>query len=165
MSDTASAFDELVASSSTAMVVVTASDGTERSGCLVGFHSQASIDPRRYAVWISTANHTHGVARRSPVLAVHFLRGRHHGLARLFGGSTGDRTDKFGRCAWTAGPEGVPLLEDCGDRIVGRVVQVSDVGGDHELFVLEPVVATAVTVDEAPLRLSDVSDIEPGHGS
>src|SRR5262249_26595638 len=27
------------------MIVVTAADGDERSGCLVGFHSQASIDP------------------------------------------------------------------------------------------------------------------------
>ena len=30
------------------------------------------------------------------------------GLAELFGGETGD--DKFARCEWSAGPEGLPIL-------------------------------------------------------
>ena len=40
---------------------------------MVGFHSQCSVDPGRFAVWLSKANHTYGVALRAEVFAVHFL--------------------------------------------------------------------------------------------
>ena len=50
-----------------------------RAGCLVGFHSQSSIDPRQYAVWLSKANHTYPVALRSELFAVHFLTARQMG--------------------------------------------------------------------------------------
>ena len=55
-------FDEVVASANGAMVVVTAAVGEDRAGCLVGFHNQTSIEPRRYTVWLSKANHTYRVA-------------------------------------------------------------------------------------------------------
>jgi flavin reductase (DIM6/NTAB) family NADH-FMN oxidoreductase RutF len=54
------------------MVIVTAAANGERSGCLVGFHSQCSIEPLRWAVWISRVNHTWPVARAARVLGVHF---------------------------------------------------------------------------------------------
>ena len=56
-----------------ALVVITAADGAERAGCLVGFHSQCSIGPDRYAVWLSKANHTYRVGMLAEVFAVHFL--------------------------------------------------------------------------------------------
>ena len=71
------------------MTVVTAFDGREHSGCLVGFHTQCSIEPRRWLVCISKANHTCGVAERAEWLAVHLLRDDQHALAQFFGG--GDR--------------------------------------------------------------------------
>ena len=40
-------------------------------------------------------------------------------LAELFGGETGDEVDKFARCAWHEGPEGVPMLDGCANRFVG----------------------------------------------
>ena len=44
------------------MAIVTAFDGRERSGCLVGFHTQCSIAPSRWIVCISKKNHTYGIA-------------------------------------------------------------------------------------------------------
>ena len=55
------------------MYVVTAAAGEQRSGCLVGFGSQVSIDPPRWLVCISVVNHTHPVAEAADVLAVHLL--------------------------------------------------------------------------------------------
>ncbi|WP_255355718.1 flavin reductase, partial [Frankia sp. CpI1-P] len=51
------AFHEAVSAISYPMVIVTAAvpDG-ERSGCLVGFHTQCSIEPARYLLCISQAN-------------------------------------------------------------------------------------------------------------
>ena len=65
---TADPFDSLMASLDPPMVVVTAAAGGERAGCLVGFHSQSSIEPARCCVWLSKANHTYRVA----LLAAHW---------------------------------------------------------------------------------------------
>ena len=68
---TVEAFNTIMGDRDLPMIVVTTSDGRERSGCLAGFHAQASIDPCRYMVWISKKNHTYKVARGADVLAVH----------------------------------------------------------------------------------------------
>ncbi|HEX4819096.1 MAG TPA: flavin reductase family protein [Acidimicrobiales bacterium] len=129
--------DELTSELDQPMLIVTTVAGDELSGCLVGFHSQCSIDPPRWAVWISKANHTYGVAQRASVLALHFPSTDDREIAGLFGEETGDAVDKFTRCAWTAGPDGVPLLDRVANRIVGRVRDHVDDGGDHQLFVVD----------------------------
>ena len=145
----------------TAMVIVTAASGDRRAGCLVGFHGQCSISPPRYAVWISTANHTHPVAASAEVLAVHFLTADDHDLAELFGGETGDDVDKFGLVEWHAGPGGVPLLDACPHRLIGRRVAWHEGIGDHTCAVCEPL---DVRIGEfVPLGLTDVEDVDAGH--
>lgn len=162
--DPAALFGALMSDADPAMVVVTAVEGDERAGCLVGFHSQCSIDPVRYAVWLSKANHTYRVALLAEHVAVHFLDAGDDDVAALFGGTSGDDVDKFARSAWTPGPGSVPLLDRCPNRVVGRRHTLVDEGGDHVCLVL--------TVDDVtrggpftPLRLSDVTDLEPGHGN
>ncbi len=153
---------EFVAGLDYPMYIVTAVDpGTgERSGCLIGFATQCSIDPYRYLVCISRANHTHRVAAGSPMLAVHVLGPAQHDLAALFGEQTGDEVDKFARCAWTAGPDGTPLLDACPRRLVGRVLDRFELG-DHTGFLLEPVQEAG---EDAPaLMFSAVHDLEAGH--
>ena len=53
--------------------VVTAASGEERDGCLVGFATQASIDPPRLLVCLSKENRTTRIAQDAEVLAVHAL--------------------------------------------------------------------------------------------
>lgn len=146
------------------MTVVTTAAGDERAGCLLGFSCQCSIDPPRYAVWISEANHTHRVATRATHVAVHFLRSGDLPVAELFGGETGDEVDKFAEIPWHEGAGGVPLLDDVPDRLVGLVIDRVP-SGDHTCFVLEPV-GVDVGPDEGwePLPLSVAAKrIDPGH--
>jgi flavin reductase (DIM6/NTAB) family NADH-FMN oxidoreductase RutF len=159
---TGDAFDALVAAMDGAMVVVTAAAGEERDGCLVGFHSQASIDPPRFAVWLSIANRTWRLSERADVLAVHLLGEDQRALAERFGGQTGDEVDKLARTAYEAGPGGVPLLAECPNRFVGRIVERLHDRGDHVCVVLAPIDAAADDPPR-PLRSSQVTDIEPGH--
>jgi flavin reductase (DIM6/NTAB) family NADH-FMN oxidoreductase RutF len=144
------------------MFVVTVADPRtgERSGCLVGFATQCSIEPFRFLVCLSRANHTHGVAGRSRVVAVHALAAGQHELAALFGEQTGDEVDKFTRCAWRPGPDGVPLLGDFPRRLVGTVLDRFDLG-DHTGVLLARLDASG---DAAPsLMFSAVHDLDPGH--
>ena len=156
------AFDALMQAANTAMVVVTVSVDGERSGCLVGFHTQCSINPRRYALWFSKANHTYELALRAETYGVHFLGADDRPLARLFGTTTGDEIDKFDRVEWTEGAGGVPLLDACPTRMVLRRHAVFDAGEDHLCVVGTPV-AAAGDDSFTPLRLRDVDDLEPGH--
>ncbi|MEW2635232.1 flavin reductase family protein [Streptomyces sp. NPDC048389] len=143
--------------------VVTAAAGGERAGCLVGFASQCSLTPVRFAVWLSKANHTYRVACRAPFLGVHLLDREQHGLARLFGGETGDRVDKFTRARWEPWGEDVPLLGDACAWFVGRVEERAD-WGDHVGFALAPVDGGARSVPRGSvLTLRDVIDLDPGH--
>jgi flavin reductase (DIM6/NTAB) family NADH-FMN oxidoreductase RutF len=158
------AFDGFVAALAGALVVVTVACDDERAGCLVGFHCQCSIDPPRYAVWLSKANHTYRVALHAELLAVHLLTADDHDVAARFGGETGDAVDKFAGCAWTPGPGGVPLLDRLPRRVVGRKHTVLDDGSDHVCVVLTPLSA-AGAAPFAPLRLSMVTDVEPGHAA
>jgi flavin reductase (DIM6/NTAB) family NADH-FMN oxidoreductase RutF len=153
-------FSEFVDGLDTPLYVVTTTDGTELSGCLVGFATQTSIDPPRMLVCLSEQNHTLRVALGAELLAVHRLDKDEHGLAELFGGETGDRTDKFARCAWEPGPGGLPLLEYT-THVVGRVLEHRSLG-DHVGFLLEPVALGGGDPDQ-PLTLEDVEDVEPGH--
>lgn len=146
------------------LIVVTAAEGGERAGCLVGFHSQSSIEPLRYCVWLSKANHTYRVAQRSGYLAIHFLTTSDLALAERFGTLTGDTSDKFAGLGARPGPGGIPLLPDCPHRLVARRKTLLDEGGDHVCVITEPVTVQASGPFQ-PLRLSQAAHLEPGHGS
>jgi flavin reductase (DIM6/NTAB) family NADH-FMN oxidoreductase RutF len=132
------AFERMVGDLEYPMFIVTACAAGEPLGCLVGFTTQASIDPPRFAVCLSHANRTFRRGRDSPLLGVHAVPADAAGLAELFGGETGDDVDKFARCAWHAGPDGVPILDRCENWFVGRVLARLD-AGDHDVFLLEPI--------------------------
>ncbi|MFD8374791.1 flavin reductase family protein [Streptomyces sp. NPDC059688] len=143
------------------MCVVTAAADGERAGCLVGFASQCSIDPPRFAVWLSKVNHTYHVARAAHHLAVHLLTRDQRDLAELLGGQTGDEIDKFARLDWWEGPGGAPVLADAAAWFVGTILHRTD-GGDHVGFVLDPV-RWGGDRDGPLLKLSHVSGIDAGH--
>jgi flavin reductase (DIM6/NTAB) family NADH-FMN oxidoreductase RutF len=154
-------FDAFVAGLDYPMFVVTTAHDGERAGCLVGFTTQASLDPPRMLVCLSVANHTYRVARDAELLAVHVLDRSEHDLAELFGGRTGDQVDKFEHCRWRAGPSGVPLLEDCPRRLVGRVLARQEYG-DHVGHLLEPLSVEGAARTSA-LGFEQVADIDAGH--
>jgi flavin reductase (DIM6/NTAB) family NADH-FMN oxidoreductase RutF len=121
MGDTAATFNSLVGDLEYPMFIVTARAEEEPLGCLVGFATQTSIDPPRFAVCLS----------------------------------------QFERCAWHDGPAGVPLLDECPNRFVGRVLWRAE-AGDHDLFLLEPVAAEAEPGEEE-FSFHRARRIDPGH--
>jgi flavin reductase (DIM6/NTAB) family NADH-FMN oxidoreductase RutF len=153
-------FNELVGYLDYPMLIVTAARGDERAGCLVGFHTQCSIDPARFLVCISHQNHTFALAARSELLAVHFLDETHRALAKLFGEQTGDTADKFSKCRWRD-HRGLPILDDVKAWLIGHVLQRVDLG-DHIAHVIEPV-ETFVAPDLRQLAFQRVKGLQPGH--
>ena len=158
------AFTDIMSSLDVPLIVVTASDGNERAGCLVGFHTQSSIEPERFCVWLSKANHTYRIALRATHLGIHFLTTDDLPMAAHFGTLTGDNCDKFADVEAQTGLGHVPVLVSCANRLIVKRTVLVDEGGDHVCMAAE--VASAVSPGPfAPLRLSDASHLEAGHDS
>lgn len=162
MTDTSPGFEAIMSSLDYPMYVVTATDGRDRAGCLVGFAAQCSMSPSRFMVWLSKNNHTFQVAAGATHLGVHRLDERCRDLAELFGSHTGFEVDKFARCAWRPGPRGVPLLTDCPAWFVGEILSRHDTG-DHVGVLLQPVAATGETGFGPQVGFRDVRDLKPGN--
>ncbi|MDQ3741974.1 MAG: flavin reductase family protein [Actinomycetota bacterium] len=158
---TASEVHALVSDLDYPMFIVTATNGRERAGCLVGFATQCSIDPPRFLVCLSDKNRTYRVVRDAEVVVVHLVPAEAGRLARLFGSETGDEVDKFVRCAWSEGPEGTPVLEECGNWFAGRILERMPVG-DHTALLLEPFDAST-DGDVDAFTFHRAKRIEPGH--
>jgi flavin reductase (DIM6/NTAB) family NADH-FMN oxidoreductase RutF len=159
--DAVDAFHSMVGDLEYPMFIVTARAGDEPLGCLVGFATQMSIDPPRFAVCLSHRNRTFRRGHDAALLGVHAVPAEATALAELFGGETADEVDKFARCAWHEGPDGVPLLDACPNWFVGRVVWRRD-AGDHDAFLLEPVAAHA-DADVAEFTFHRAKRIDAGH--
>jgi flavin reductase (DIM6/NTAB) family NADH-FMN oxidoreductase RutF len=157
----AQAFESIVGRIDYPMYVVTAVSGSERAGCLVGFATQCSIDPARFLVCISDKNLTYRVLDGAGAMAVHLVPEGAARIAELFGGETGDDADKFARCEWRAGPEGLPLLADCPSWFAGRIVERVRVG-DHVGHVIEPIAGEDPS-DGGWFPFSRAKEIHPGH--
>ena len=156
------AFDALVGALDYPMFIATTAAGGERSGCLVGFATQCGIDPARFLVCVSDKNRTYRVLERgAAAIVMHVVPQDAGHLVELFGGETGDDADKFDRCRWSEGPEGLPVLDDCRSWFAGRIVERVRLG-DHVGFVLEPFAGEA-GYDGPAFPFSRAQRVEPGH--
>jgi flavin reductase (DIM6/NTAB) family NADH-FMN oxidoreductase RutF len=144
------------------MFVVTTRAGDERSGCLVGFATQVSVEPARFLIGLSKNNHTYRVATDADRLVVHLLDRSRRNLAELFGATTGDQVDKFACCDWHDGPGAVPVLDGAAAWFSGPVIGTYPVG-DHVGFLVEMDAADVRDPDATLLTFSAVKDVAPGH--
>jgi flavin reductase (DIM6/NTAB) family NADH-FMN oxidoreductase RutF len=151
------AFEGLVGDLEYPMFIITAPGPF---GCLVGFTTQASIDPPRFIACLSHKNRTFREGKDARALGVHAVPADAGDLAELFGGETQDTTNKFERTDWHEGPESVPILDRCENWFVGRVLGRFD-AGDHDAFLLEPIAGAAGDEDEFTFHRA--KRIDPGH--
>lgn len=154
-------FEELVGELDYPMFIVTTRCGEQLGGCLIGFATQCSIDPPRFLVCLSDKNRTTRLAQQAEAVVVHFVPASATELAELFGGQTGDDTDKFAHCGWHEGPHGLPILDDC-DNWFAATIQARHPLGDHIALLLAPIEAhTGTPFNEFTFHRA--RRIEPGH--
>lgn len=157
-------FQTLMGSVNSALVVVTTSVENTQAGCLVGYHSQASIAPQHYCIWLSKANHTYRVGLRATHFAVHFLTADDLALAQQFGTHSGQHVNKFADLDVATDAQAMPLLADCPNHMVLERISLLDNGGDH-VCVTGKVVSAHSNEKFTPLRVADIGKLAPAHGS
>jgi flavin reductase (DIM6/NTAB) family NADH-FMN oxidoreductase RutF len=160
--DPGETFLKLAGSLDYPLFILTAGDARRREGCVIGFATQCSFHPARFLACLSRENRTYRLALDVDALAVHLVPCAQIGLAKLFGGETGDEVDKFTRCAWHSGPRGLPILDGCPSWFAGEICARHDLG-DHVGFLLDPFEVRYEPGTEL-LYFQEVKDvIEPGH--
>jgi len=155
------AFQAILADAQSPYYVVTTAVEGEQAGCLIGYASQCSIEPPRFAAWLSKVNLTYRVARTAETLVIHLLREGDDDLAELFGGETGDEVDKFSSVEWKPGPDGCPVVVRL-DWFAGSIVDRVDTG-DHVAFVLAPFGGEVRSDSSEQLPDSALDGVEAGH--
>jgi flavin reductase (DIM6/NTAB) family NADH-FMN oxidoreductase RutF len=142
------------------IVTVGTADG-EISGCLAGFVTQCSILPPRFLVCLSKLNHSFFVGERATGMAIHLLGEDQTELAQLFAEFTGDTFDKFEHCPWHRESSGAPVLDECSAWLDGVPLHHFS-AGDHEAFVMSPIVGGAGTHHGA-MTMRNSPSFHPAH--
>lgn len=161
---TSTDFSKLMGSLNSPLIVVTTAADEVLAGCLVGYHSQSSITPQHYGLWLSKANHTYRVGLLASHFGAHFLTQEDVSLAKHFGTQSGQTVDKFAHIGVETDEHGVPLLTDCPNRAVLERIAVLDDGGDH-VCITTRVTSAQSNGKFSPLRIVDIGQLDPAHGS
>lgn len=109
----------------------------KNNALVVGFASNASIDPPMVMVGIMPKNHLHGIIKETGAFALNFPAEGFDKEYAYLGSKSGKDVDKFAalNLTWENGEKlDVPLLSACPVSVECRVTG-SFVAGDHEFFI------------------------------
>jgi 4-hydroxyphenylacetate 3-hydroxylase, reductase component len=115
----------------TGVTVMTAQVGDQKVGVTANSFSSLSLDPPLILWSIARTSRSFAVFSEARHFAVNILSAKQIEVSQLFATSG---ADKFSGVAWTAGPDGAPLI----DGVVARIecsTEVQHDGGDHVLIV------------------------------
>lgn len=132
---------------------VTSRSGDEVNAMVANWISQVSFDPRRVALGLQKTSYTHSVIEKGGVFTINIFRADDQEAMMPFTKGRSKNPDKMKDADFSAAPEtGCPVLKGAAAYIEFKVIQIVDIGGDHDIVVGEPVGAEV-------LKESEVEDI------
>lgn len=101
---------------------------------------QASFTPRLVVVGLAKSAYTHDLVSSGKVFAINIFNEEDKDAIMPFTGGRAKRPEKMANATYTPGPEtGAPILEGVSAYLECRMVDLVDIGGDHDLLVGEVV--------------------------
>jgi flavin reductase (DIM6/NTAB) family NADH-FMN oxidoreductase RutF len=114
--------------------------------------SQVSFTPRLVAIGLAKKSYTYEMINHSGVFAVNIFNKEDQDSLTAFTKARAKNPDKMKNASFTPGPEtGVPILDGAAAYLECKVVQMVNVGGDHDILVGEVINAGILkpgTVDD-----------------
>lgn len=102
--------------------------------------TQASFEPRLIAMGLQKTCYTHGLIEKGGSFAVNIFKAEDSDALMPFTKGRSKAPDKMEEAQFTRAPEtGCPVLEGAAAYVECRVVDLIDVGGDHDILVGEVV--------------------------
>jgi flavin reductase (DIM6/NTAB) family NADH-FMN oxidoreductase RutF len=100
--------------------------------------TQASFSPRLVAVGLAKSAYTHNLISQSGVFAVNIFNKEDEEYIKQFTKGRAKDPDKMVEVQYESGPEtGCPILEGAAAYLECKVIDLIDIGGDHDLLVGE----------------------------
>lgn len=134
---------------------ITSRNGDEVNAMVANWVMQASFTPRLMVVGLQKKAYTHQVISAGGVFAINIFRKEDQEAMMPFTKGRAKKPEKMAEAIYTPAPEtGCPVLQGAAAYVECRVVQVIDVGGDHDLLVGEIVGGNVLKEGEVTDTLS-----------
>lgn len=115
---------------------ITSRDGDTVNAMVANWVMQTAFTPQMVAVGLSKTAYTHEVVSAGGVFAVNIFNEADQEAIKPFTKSRAKNPDKMANAEYTAAPEtGCPILAGAAAYVECEVVQLLDVGGDHDILV------------------------------
>lgn len=119
---------------------VTSRSGDEVNAMVANWIMQVSFTPRLVAMGLAKKAYSHSLIESSGVFAVNVFMKEDQEAMTPFSKARSKRPDKMDSAQYRPGPAtGCPVLEGAAAYLECRVVNLIDVGGDHDLLIGEVV--------------------------
>jgi flavin reductase (DIM6/NTAB) family NADH-FMN oxidoreductase RutF len=111
--------------------------------------SQVSFEPRLIAMGLQKTSYSHGLISAGKVFAINLFQASNADAIKPFTKGRSKNPEKMADAAYTEGPEtGCPVLMGAAAYLECKVVDIIDVGGDHDLLVGEVVGAGIISAGD-----------------
>lgn len=112
----------------------------DANAMVMNWFMQTSFSPRLVTIGLAKKAYTHDLIEKSGIFAVNLFNKEDEEALTAFSKARAKRPDKMEDAEYTPGPEtGAPVLADAAAYLECKVVQLIDIGGDHDLLVGEVV--------------------------
>lgn len=117
---------------------ITSRNDDDVNAMVANWVTQVSFSPRLIAMGLMQGSYSHGVIEAGQVFAVNIFNVEDQEALLPFTKGRQKRPDKMEEANYTPGPEtGCPILEGAAAYLECEVVDLIDVGGDHDILVGE----------------------------
>ncbi len=129
---------------------LTSRNGDDVNAMVVNWVTQASYTPRLLAIGLAKSAYSHGVISAGGVFTLNLFRAEDKESIMGLTKSREKNPDKMNNATYTEAPETrCPVIDGAAAYLECRVVQMIDVGGDHDILVGEVINADVVIPGEA----------------
>jgi len=124
----------------------------DANAMVFNWFSQVSFSPRLVAVGLAKKSYTYKLINESGVFAVNIFNKEDQDALTQYSKPRAKRQDKMENAVFTPGQEtGCPILEGAAAYLECKVLQMVNVGGDHDILVGE-------VINAGILKPGDVND-------
>ena len=124
---------------------LTSRNGDDVNAMVFNWFTQASFSPRLVAIGLAKNAYTHGVIEAGGVFAINIFDKDGREAITPFTKSRAKRPDKMENATYSPAPQtGCPILEGAVAYLECKLVQMVDVGGDHDILVGEVINAGVI---------------------
>lgn len=128
---------------------ITSKAGDKVNAMVANWITQVSFEPRLIALALQKTSFTHSLVDQERVFAINIFRSEDVERIKPYSKSRSKNPEKMAEAQFEPGPEtGCPVLDGAAAVIEFKVVEIVDIGGDHDIVVGEPLDAQVFSAGE-----------------